>query len=150
LDDSKRKHEELTRYELAGAGSRIVAFIIDMMAAGFLYSLSSSLLGASNNVCGFNLLLYFLYFWLFWTQRDGQTPGKMLMKIKVIRMDGQPLSAGDSVLRFVAYFLNMAFGGLGFIWAFFDLKNQGWHDKIARTYVVHTQSADERNKYVIV
>jgi uncharacterized RDD family membrane protein YckC len=35
---------------------------------------------------------------------------------------------------------------LGFLWIFVDRRRQGWHDKIANTYVIYTWAAkpDER------
>jgi len=36
----------------------------------------------------------------------------------------------------IGYWLSGAVFYLGFIWVAFDDKKQGWHDKIARTFVV--------------
>jgi hypothetical protein len=41
----------------------------------------------------------FLYFTLFWTWR-GQTPGKMLIRAKVVRTNGETLSFGHAALRY--------------------------------------------------
>jgi uncharacterized RDD family membrane protein YckC len=76
------------------------------------------------------------YQWYFLTQQNGQTPGKMLMKIRVIKTDGTRISDSDAVLRYIGYLINSAVASIGWIWAVFDKKNQGWHDKIAKTYVV--------------
>jgi hypothetical protein len=40
------------------------------------------------------------------------------------------------VLRYVGYLVSGIVMSLGFIWILFDRKRQGWHDKLARTYVV--------------
>jgi hypothetical protein len=39
--------------------------------------------------------------------------------------------------------------GLSFIWAAFDAHSQGWHDKIANTYVV-VADEEKKKKYVTV
>jgi hypothetical protein len=41
------------------------------------------------------------------------------------------------VLRYVGYLVSAIVVSLGFIWILFDSKRQGWHDKIAKTYVVY-------------
>ena len=73
---------------------------------------------------------------LFWIYKSA-TPGKMMMKIKVIdaRTGGAP-TAGQAIVRYLGYYLSMIPLFLGFIWVVFDERKQGWHDKIARTLVV--------------
>ncbi len=75
---------------------------------------------------------YFVGFWA----TTGQTLGKMAMGIKVISTDGSPVSRGKAFLRYLGYIVSGLVLSLGFIWAAFDEKRQGWHDKIAGTYVV--------------
>jgi len=40
--------------------------------------------------------------------------------------------------------------GLGFLWAFFDDRRQGWHDKLASTYVVRASEKVKVDRYVDV
>src|SRR5690606_9883837 len=97
------------------------------------------LLGSDATVGGIlGLTLGGAYYWYFWTDRNGQTPGKMVMKIRVVKLDGGPLSTGDSLMRYGGYLINARpfFFGLGWMWAFIDPRRQGWHDKLARTCVV--------------
>jgi hypothetical protein len=44
------------------------------------------------------------------------------------------------LLRFVGYIVSGAVLSLGFLWVALDGKRQGWHDKLARTYVVHEEA----------
>lgn len=148
-EKEKRKNQVHQQHELASVGARFVALMVDNTVLSFVSTFSLSFTGPRNSLA-FSLLVYFLYYWLFWTQRDGQTPGKMLMRIKIIRTDGQPLTAGDCVLRYLGYFIDAFAFGLGFLWAAFDKNNQGWHDKIARTYVVRSQAAEQHKKYVTI
>ena len=73
---------------------------------------------------------------LFWRFR-GATPGKMLVKAKIVTADGlaQP-STARLVGRFLAYFVSILPAFLGFLWIAFDKRKQGWHDKLAGTVVI--------------
>ena len=48
-----------------------------------------------------------------------------------------PLSKGQSVARYLGYYVSCQFFGLGFIWAAFDSRKQGWQDKLAKTLVIY-------------
>lgn len=66
----------------------------------------------------------------------GQTPGKMVMKIKVIKLDGSIPGYMSAFLReIVGKFLSSILA-LGYITAFGDPQKRTWHDKIAGTIVV--------------
>lgn len=122
-------------YQLAGFGERLIGFIIDAVALGIV----GGVLGVSINPAGGSLLGILIaaaYQWYFLTQRDGQTLGKMVMGIRVVKVDGSKISDADAVLRFVGYIINSPVLLLGWLWALWDDRSQGWHDKIARTYVV--------------
>ena len=56
--------------------------------------------------------------------------------MRVVKTTGEPLTFTDVLVRFAGYYINSFVFGLGWIWAFFDSENQGWHDKLAKTYVV--------------
>lgn len=72
----------------------------------------------------------------FWLYRQA-TPGKMATALKIVdARTGREPSAGQLVGRYFAYFLSLLPLGLGFLWAAFDPKKQGWHDKLAGTVVV--------------
>jgi len=73
---------------------------------------------------------------LFWIYKSA-TPGKMLCKIKIINVKtGQPPSTGQSIGRYLGYYVSMIPFMLGIIWVAFDKRKQGWHDKLASTAVV--------------
>ncbi len=81
------------------------------------------------------LLLWGLYFILF-TWQIGQTPGKKLLRIIVVREDDQPMNFKVSMVRFIGLNVSIMAFGLGFFWAAFDKKGQTWHDKMAKTQAV--------------
>ena len=66
----------------------------------------------------------------------GQTIGKMVCQLKVVQESGEPLNYGKSFLRCMGYLLSAIVLNIGFLWIAFDKNKQGWHDKIARTYVI--------------
>lgn len=75
----------------------------------------------------------------FWLVRQA-TPGKMVVGVKVVDAHtGGPLSIGQSVGRYLAYFVSIFPLCLGLLWVAFDRRKQGWHDKLAGTVVVHVE-----------
>ena len=70
----------------------------------------------------------------------GATPGKLAVGLKIVdATTGGPPPLGRLVLRFFAYFVSALPLYLGFLWAAFDRRKQGWHDKIARTVVINSE-----------
>lgn len=83
--------------------------------------------------CG--LLLSVVYYVAAWTS-SGQTSGMMLGGIKVTSVTGARPTLWQALLRYIGFFVSAIPLALGFLWVAFDRRRQGWHDKIARTYVV--------------
>ncbi len=109
-------------YELAGLGSRFLAVAIDIViqvliavAIGFAFSLAAERSGdvaktahvpnaqVTSLVIAIVILVMFLifdgYFIVFEALWNGQTPGKRLLGIRVVRDGGYPIDLGSSVLR---------------------------------------------------
>lgn len=83
-------------------------------------------------------LVIVAYFICFWGWR-GQTPGKMAMKIRIVRFTGESTGWGDAVMRFLGFIISVLFVFIGHLWIAFDSRRQGWHDKIAETYVIRAR-----------
>lgn len=79
-------------------------------------------------------MIYFIWF----HGTVGQTPGKMLFGLRVIRISGETMTLGVAFLRWVGCVVSGLVFLLGFIWIAFDGRKQGWHDKIAATLVIRT------------
>lgn len=76
------------------------------------------------------MFVYCMVSWKYW----GATPGKMLMRLKVVRFsDGQNLGYMQGFWRCVGYVVT---AGMGVVSALFDKKNQGLHDKMAGSVVL--------------
>jgi uncharacterized RDD family membrane protein YckC len=73
--------------------------------------------------------------------KTGSTPGKMAMAAQIVdAKTGRRPSTGQLIGRYFAYFVSAVPFGLGFLWAAFDSKKQGWHDKLSGTVVVRRKA----------
>jgi uncharacterized RDD family membrane protein YckC len=131
---------------------RLVAFILDSLIIG----IPLSILGFIVSKIAGNLALdlfdlveivavaaYFVYFWSQPAQDlggitvgAGQTPAMSLLKLRVVSVDGSPLDVGKAIVRYLMFIPSTCACFLGFLWAAWDPQHQGWHDKVAGTYVV--------------
>jgi uncharacterized RDD family membrane protein YckC len=122
---------------------RAIAFIIDGVVVGIpAYALSVVVLhqGTAGRY-GIQLILSFIYFAYFWCAPEkGQTLGMSLFNLHVVRADGSYLDAGRAFIRYLGLFISESVLGIGLLWAAFDANKQGWHDKIAGTYVIRAAS----------
>ena len=85
------------------------------------------------------------YFTMFTAIWHGQTPGKKVLRIRVIQLDGTPLSVWDSFGRYGGYGAGIATGLLGFAQIYWDPNRQAIHDKISATIVIDdTKSTREQ------
>lgn len=66
----------------------------------------------------------------------GRTPGKTLLRTRVVRLDGRPLSWWDCFGRAGGYSASAATAMLGFLEAAWHPNRQAIHDRIAGTVVV--------------
>jgi uncharacterized RDD family membrane protein YckC len=83
------------------------------------------------------LIVYFGYPVFFWVV-IGQTPGKRLLGLRVVRSaDGQLMGVGQATLRAAAYWVSAIPLFCGFLWILIDNRRMGWHDKIAKSYVFY-------------
>ena len=126
--------KETVHYEIAGNGARIAAALIDLLILGGLMFLISVIFRDALELLGG--FLYFGYEWFFWVCNNGQTPGKAVMRIRILKVDGTSLGNEDVWTRWLGYNICALALGLGFLWALWDRYHQGWHDKLAETVVV--------------
>jgi uncharacterized RDD family membrane protein YckC len=76
------------------------------------------------------------YFTFFWTL-VGFTPGKAILGLRVVRLNGEKISFFRALLRFFCYWISSIPLFLGYFWVLWDSKRQAWHDKIAGTQVIY-------------
>jgi uncharacterized RDD family membrane protein YckC len=116
--------------------SRLIALIIDTVAIWIVGVIVGLLLGEEILGISIGFLTGLAYNWYFWTQNNGQTPGKSFLKIRVVSKNGGKINTLQAVIRYVGYYINTFILLLGWLWAIVDGQRQGLHDKLAGTYVV--------------
>jgi hypothetical protein len=77
-----------------------------------------------------------VYFTLVTLAFKGRTVGKLILGSRVVRFDGQPLTAMDTFVRYGGYAAGLATGMLGFARLLWDPNGQTIQDRIAGTVVV--------------
>src|SRR5580692_6938736 len=146
-------------FPLAGIGSRFLAILIDLLIQGAVLIILALIfvgLGFGFRGAGFGrsssagvwivailVFVFFLitygYYILFESIWNGQTPGKRITHIRVIKDSGQPITAIDAVgrnlLRLVDQ-LPFAYG-IGVVCAWISPQSKRLGDYVAGTVVVH-------------
>lgn len=107
-------------YDLAGLGSRFLAVFVDLLiqiaiVIAILFGLSFASAGAPHTVTGgvsklgeslaqaflaiLGFIVFFGYFIVFEAFWNGQTPGKRLLGLRVVRDGGYPIDFASSAIR---------------------------------------------------
>ncbi len=124
--------------ECAGFWRRFVAYLLDWIILVIIQtplSFASFFLPYAYYY-HFGPIFNVLYTVGFWA-RKSRTPGKMALGVTIVTEDGLPITLGRSLIRYFGYivcFLSPFW--LGFFWMIWDENKQGWHDKLANTYVI--------------
>lgn len=131
----------------AGFWVRVLAALIDFVVIGIVVYMPLTLIYgmeywlSEKFIYGFwDVVLGYIFPFLatiwFWRTYRG-TPGKLALNLKVVDADsGERLTIPQSVGRYLAYIPSALLLCLGFVWVGFNLKKQGWHDKLAGTVVI--------------
>lgn len=130
-------------HPVASLGDRIVAFLIDLVIlVVFLITMLALYINLRMQITwvwivtvGAPLLLYHLIFEIF---MNGQSPGKRLMNIKVVRLDGTQATVGDYILRwlFALVEIQLFSGLIAVLCIAIGEKGQRLGDLVAGTTVV--------------
>ena len=129
----------------AGFWIRVVAALIDfvifMLVRGALSLLArivwrsdAATLGIEG-VLGTTTALFAALYVILLHALAGQTIGKLIVRVRVVGLDGAPPALGASVLRFFAYFASLLPFATGFIMAGLRSDRRALHDLLAGTRV---------------
>lgn len=150
-------------FALASIGNRFIACAIDhalqvltiiLMVIAFTVlanysSLGDQLTNAPKWVKAFLIIVVFLiisgYFAFFEWLWSGQTPGKRLLKLRVIREDGRPITFWEAAVRNLLRTFDMMpapFYSVGLISVFVSLSDQRVGDMVAGTVVIREREAE--------
>lgn len=145
--------DQLKGMALASFPARAAAFVMDFVVAFVLFT-SLAIYGAKllysvglldsnvnynfkfNFTNWYSLLFIVLYFGLLTYLGKGQTPGKWLLKIRVISLTHDHISLWHSVERALGYGASALELGFGFLQYFIHPNKQTVHDRIAETIVI--------------
>jgi uncharacterized RDD family membrane protein YckC len=143
--DSGMSYGGAASMEKAGFLVRLVAWIIDIVILAIVQAVLNFILvavlgDAGTAIAGvLNFIISIAYFVYFWSS-TGATPGHQVMGLRVVGTDGTfPITIGKAIVRYVGYVISIAVIFIGLLWVIWDGQKQGWHDKIAGTYVVRSR-----------
>lgn len=150
-------------FALASIGNRFLACAVDHAIQGFviaLVALASAIVANFTAVWDFfvtapkwiyaiTVILLFLIFSCYFTFFEwiwsGQTPGKRLMKLRVLREDGRPITFWEASIRNLIRIVDMMiapFYSIGLIAVFVSSRDQRVGDMVAGTVVVREREAE--------
>jgi len=118
--------------------SRLYAFTVDLgLLMMIIYAVAPQAGGAifSDESVAPNLVFllgYFIIPTILW----GRTPGKWVAGIVVVDSEGYTPGPAAIPREMIGKLVSYLAAGIGIFWLIFDPQRQGWHDKIAGTYVV--------------
>lgn len=137
-------------YPLASLGERIVAYLLDQVIL-LIYAIAMVALLIKLDIRSVWIPVvtlgvpYFLYSQVCELLMNGQTPGKMAMKIQVVRLDGTPATLGDYIIRclFQLVDFHISSGAIAMIAIAAGNKGQRLGDIAAGTAVVKLKKESE-------
>lgn len=146
----------------AGFVTRFVAYAIDAVVIVGLLSVTTFVINAIGtltfgdrsaieppegwgvtlgSVSLVSLVYLTLGWWLF-----GRTVGKLVMGVRVVGITGERPTFTMALVRALMYWVS-AILALGFLWIAFTPARRGWHDRVARTWVIYDWDAHPRTYY---
>jgi uncharacterized RDD family membrane protein YckC len=163
-------------FALGGIGSRTIAWAIDQMivylalllfwvagawvyAYGVLPMISARLESLSVDdlnlwalaIAGiFSFALTNGYFIAWETLWRGQTPGKRLAKIRVVRDDGQPIGVKEATLRSFVGWFDLGFFFIGLMLVLFSRSEKRLGDMAAGTLVIQDEKSAQQEADAVI
>ena len=94
----------------------------------------------TNILRGLFFFSFPVFYYVYLHGSYGQSFGKMALGIKVVNEDLSTLDYRKAFLRWLGYFLCDLTFYVGYLWAAFDPRKQGLHDKVCRTLVIRADA----------
>jgi uncharacterized RDD family membrane protein YckC len=126
---------EALAHPRAGFFERMGAAFLDIVIVSILVGIVANVGFGFFHRPPFGLLVALAYFAGMWSWK-GTTVGGIILNLKVVRLDNQPVTFVVALVRGLAAALSVIVLFLGFLWIAWDKEKQGWHDRIAGTVVV--------------
>ena len=134
-------------YRASSVGDRLLALMVDYLiiwiTLGIIYGILAALGILEKWLMIIMYIPFVFYALLFETFMNGQTPGKIMMKLKVVKLDGSQVSFGSYFIRWVFRLVEiyLTSGILGLLSIVFSKKSQRLGDRVAGTAVVKIKPA---------
>ena len=144
----EKERTSKNKVEYAGFWVRLAARIIDelvlwailiIVGIPIMLFLPEELSGAILLIWILMWLLLLQVYFIYFHKKTGQTIGKKVLGIKVVKENFGNLSWTDSIIRWFVENFSMLIFFLGYLWIAIDAKKQSWHDKAAKTIVIKTE-----------
>lgn len=110
-----------------------VAYTVGLAAHGQVLTLDR--LGFFLSILGAMWISLVAAYFVLLHGMDGRTVGKWLLGLRVVAAYGNPITYGQAFSRLVCTIPSALFG-LGFFWILWNREKRGWHDILARTWVI--------------
>jgi len=125
--------------EYAGFWMRFVAAIVDALILLIPYVPIELWVDGTGSQLLLRVLIGAVYNVGFWVANDGATPGKMVMGMKIVMVNGEPIGVGPAFLRWIGYYISFLTLGIGYLMIAFTPQKRGLQDYIAGTVVIKTR-----------
>ena len=142
------------QFKIAGPIVRALAWVIDLLIRAVIYFIVALFLGYLQSFgTGLFLIIIFLLEWFYpifyEVYRQGATPGKRAMHIKVLQDNGTPITFSNSMIRNLLRIVDFLpfFYGFGLISVLFNSDFKRLGDLAAGTVVVYD---DEKLKKLVL
>ena len=141
-EKGKRAEEKQEILRTVGFWRRLGASLIDYIFISIIRLILYFVVFYFNPrfVEGYELLavgIIFILYHIFCLSFYSKTPGKAIYGLEVNTVSNEKIGFKKALIRTFSYFLSSIILFLGFIWIAIDKdKNQGWHDKLAKTVVL--------------
>ncbi len=124
--------------EYGGFWIRVAASLLDGVILGLPTTIIGyGLLFATGSFALYNLvLLAYVVLIVYLDGTKGGTPGKLILKLRIVNEQGQFIGIPMAILRYIGKIVATLLLGIGLLMIAFTEKKQGLHDKIAKTYVI--------------
>ena len=92
-------------------------------------------------IFGYYILIIALafYYQIYFISKRGGTPGKLILGLRIVRVDGSMLSKGQAAGRYLCYLVDFMTLYIGFLIAAFDEEKRTLHDRICDTRVIYSK-----------
>lgn len=152
-----REREAKPEIHWGGFFRRAIACVVDVIILALLSAIMGAMayvgykvgLAAHGRTVAWNnmpaLIGLFILGWLGLTTAyfivfhgmSGKTIGKSLLRLRVVGRERGPINYGQAAIRWLAT-VGVGFApiGLGILWIIWQREKRGWHDLVARTWVI--------------